>query len=835
MFRHWRLTKYVLRELTMPTLLALSLYTFVLLMNHIFLVAEKALAKNLSAELTLRLLAIGIPQLMILAIPMAVLLGTMIGVGRLNSDHEWAALQSAGHGISVLLRPVVLLALVGTLASLLIYAVLVPRSNFVARRLGAEVMFSSNLASDLKPRVFRDLHQGAVMFVEDIRTGVADKRLHGVLLIRPDEQTGHTQLVLARDGDLYPAPDGSGALLIDLYDGARHGYQRAAEDAYQYVSFKRAARIRLDPPPFIRALLKEPNKGIRDLNLIELWGEYRESLEKYREAEERVAASPAPRRRSGSLASGSSGEGQLLVATRRLQVSQVELHQRFALPVATLLLALLGLPLALSRVRSGKGAGFATSLLVILVYRVIFVLTRNQAALGKLSPALGVWTANGVMLVWALVLLWRLHRKELREGPLSRLWGSLWAVLADLRIPLRRKQDRAVRRPGEQPSLAEEARAELATMGGTSTRFIGRLDRYLGLAYLRVLVFALASIYLIFGLVELQKLVEGALESGQPMSLVAQYFQYFVPTVLADVLPVACLVGSVVGFTILARSSELVAMMASGIGLRRVTYAVIATTLLMCAVLFLVQDRITPAASRQAEELKDKILDRAPRTHGMPVTGRWGFGPEGKRLFHHRVFDPALREFRELSVFELDRAGPRIRAHRYAPRARYRDGAWDVEGGWYRTFAPDSLERFEQPYRLEMKLPRDWVEEELKRVDENLPAQLSIAELRDEIRKLNTSGYDNTRLSVAYYEKFSRCTTPLVMVLLGLPFAFKIGRRGSLYGIGVALLLVLVYWATFAVFNALGLERVLAPAIAAWTPNILFGLIGTYLLMYVKT
>ncbi len=120
-------------------------------------------------------------------------------------------------------------------------------------------------------------------------------------------------------------------------------------------------------------------------------------------------------------------------------------------------------------------------------------------------------------------------------------------------------------------------------------------------------------------------------------------------------------------------------------------------------------------------------------------------------------------------------------------------------------------------------------------MDENLPAQLSVQELRDEIEKLDASGYDNTRLSVAYHEKFARSTTPLVMVLLGLPFAFKVGRRGSLYGIGVALLLVLVYWATFAVFNALGLQTVLRPAIAAWTPNIMFGLLGTYLLLYVKT
>ena len=71
--------------------------------------------------------------------------------------------------------------------------------------------------------------------------------------------------------------------------------------------------------------------------------------------------------------------------------------------------------------------------------------------------------------------------------------------------------------------------------------------------------------------------------------------------------------------------------------------------------------------------------------------------------------------------------------------------------------------------------------------------------------------------------------------LIGLPFAFKVGKRGSLYGIGVALILVLVYWAAYAMFNALGLEAILPATVAAWAPNVLFGLLGTYLMLYVRT
>ena len=113
--------------------------------------------------------------------------------------------------------------------------------------------------------------------------------------------------------------------------------------------------------------------------------------------------------------------------------------------------------------------------------------------------------------------------------------------------------------------------------------------------------------------------------------------------------------------------------------------------------------------------------------------------------------------------------------------------------------------------------------------------QFDMEALKAEILSLRQSGYDTTRLEVSYFGRFSRPLTPLVMVILGLPFAFRIGRKGSLYGIGVAILLVILYWATFAIFNALGLETILPPFLAAWAPNIFYGLLGATLMLYVRT
>ena len=204
-------------------------------------------------------------------------------------------------------------------------------------------------------------------------------------------------------------------------------------------------------------------------------------------------------------------------------------------------------------------------------------------------------------------------------------------------------------------------------------------------------------------------------------------------------------------------------------------------------------------------------------------------------------------------MFTFDRSGsrPRISGHRFSEEARQRGGEWLLASGWYRSFGPSyadpstakaadfhaPLSLYDEPYEQALDLPSDLSEENrwIAPRSGDLPEQVSLSELGQTIEKLRNSGNDITRLQVAYYRRFAEAAAPLVMVLLGLPYAFKVGRRGSLYGIGVALLLVLVYWATFAIFNALGLEALLRPSVATWAPNILFGLLGTYLLLYIRT
>jgi lipopolysaccharide export LptBFGC system permease protein LptF len=103
------------------------------------------------------------------------------------------------------------------------------------------------------------------------------------------------------------------------------------------------------------------------------------------------------------------------------------------------------------------------------------------------------------------------------------------------------------------------------------------------------------------------------------------------------------------------------------------------------------------------------------------------------------------------------------------------------------------------------------------------------------VQEQEAAGYRTAGLRVVLQKKIAWPAATLVLVLVGIPFAFTTGRRGALYGMGIAVILAVVYYAALATFTALGSAELLPPAVAAWAPNALFALGGLYLMLHVRT
>jgi lipopolysaccharide export LptBFGC system permease protein LptF len=112
---------------------------------------------------------------------------------------------------------------------------------------------------------------------------------------------------------------------------------------------------------------------------------------------------------------------------------------------------------------------------------------------------------------------------------------------------------------------------------------------------------------------------------------------------------------------------------------------------------------------------------------------------------------------------------------------------------------------------------------------------MNYAELRRYIDELKTSGYNVTEHEVELHRKLAFPLVTLVMTLIAVPFAVTTGKRGAMYGIGVGIVLALVYWTIISVFAAFGASGLMSPTLAAWAPNLLFGAAALYLLLTVRT
>ena len=100
---------------------------------------------------------------------------------------------------------------------------------------------------------------------------------------------------------------------------------------------------------------------------------------------------------------------------------------------------------------------------------------------------------------------------------------------------------------------------------------------------------------------------------------------------------------------------------------------------------------------------------------------------------------------------------------------------------------------------------------------------------------MRSSGQDVPQLEVALYNKVAYPAISLVMALVALPFAFRMGRQGALYGIGLSLVLGVVLMIFLSTFSALGENNILPPIVAVWSPSAIFAVFSLYLFLGVRT
>ncbi len=213
---------------------------------------------------------------------------------------------------------------------------------------------------------------------------------------------------------------------------------------------------------------------------------------------------------------------------------------------------------------------------------------------------------------------------------------------------------------------------------------------------------------------------------------------------------------------------------------------------------------------------------------------KWILG-ESDRIYNYEYFDTNKDSFVNLNIYDVDLANAKLLRRTHASRAHIEtDGFWVLEDGWIRDFQ-SAQSGFRTIKKENIQLPEKaaYFKNDVFQPKES--AKKTYLELRNYINSLMDSGYNATELQVELYKKISFPLSCLVMVVLGVPFSFSMGKKGAFFGIGMSIAIAISYWGISSVFESMGAYGLLVPSLAAWAPNILFGAAGIGLLFTVRT
>lgn len=784
------LSKAIFKEVATSASLGTLLFIFVLFLRTIERLSSLLVKTSAPPVVIAKLFLYALPATLPFALPLGVLVGILIGLSRMSSDSEITAIRAAGISSITVARPVLLFAslalIITATSSLWLTPLSLHLETVIARNFAA-----AQLTGDIESRIFDEQFPNKVLYVNGVSTEGTQLTWHQIFMadVTPPaqlEQQGKDRgegprIIVAQQAVPHPDP-ANNRIILDMRD------VRTSERDKEGRVITTSAPIQIEA---LQAQSQEDlqvNKTVQELDTVPLF--------------KRVY-----RHRGTPLSREEYVDGA------------IELHQRFALPLACLLLALVGIPLGVSSRKGGKSAAFILTVLVAFFYYLAFITLIGLAKKGSLPVPIAVWTPDAIFSIAGVIMLARLETPS--NCDLTAWFKSVWKRIASWVSSAKLK-----------PSSGRVPR--LSAGGGFLLRPM-LVDAYVlngFLFYLTVLLLALVSLIEVFTFFEL---LGDMVKNDIGMNTMVDYLWNLAPKLIYDLTPIGTLVASLICFGILTKYNEVTAFKAGGVSVHRLAAPVLVASLLISGLLFAFDHYYIPEANRRQEMLRAVIKKKPVQTYLDP-NRQWIYG-QGSRIYNYQFLDPHQSVMSNVNVYELDPQSFHVTHQISAERARWDDQlhTWVFQNGVSQDLMHGGSGTYKQFYGRSASFPElteqpSWFVKEEKEYKE-----MNFSELGQYIRELQAEGMETTPLQVQYYKKFAVPLFALIMAGLSIPFAFIAGNRGAMTGVGISFGIAIAYWTIGTLFDQVGDLNQLPAAMAAWSPDVLFSLAGLYFMVRMKT
>lgn len=765
------LSRYVLVECLRGTVLGIILFTFVLFLRNISKLFEPMVRGSATLGDVGYLFLLVLPPALTFTIPLGVLVGVMIGLGRMASDGEITAMRANGISARMLLRPVIGFAGMATLLTGLGTTYLTPAAIQETYRM-LNRMVAEQLTAEIQPRIFEEQFPGMILYVGDVIPGQVVKwRNVFIADMRPPEEREGTDPKDRGDGpritvarETIASPDiEHNRIQLTLADGTTHETGEQPNEYYN-TAFPRGDQIlEAKPPDELRA------KAYSEMYMDALYKDLDESVE-----------------------------------------ARIEWHQRLALPFACILLCLLGVPLGVQTRRGGKSAAVVITVALAFLYYVGLVTAVGLARQESMPTGLAMWLPNILFGLSGLLMIFRLER------PGDTDW------MTGLQYRLKNLRARLPRRPSSKPFTLPQI------------HFLPQLiDTVILNSFLFYFGVFLASFVLMTHVYTFFELLSSMIRNSIPMSKMLTYLFFLTPKLIYDAAPMSVLVAVLVTFGVMAKQNEITAYRACGVSVMRLSVPVLVAALMLSMSLFLFDYYYVPEANRIQDALRNEIKGRPAQTYLNP--GKQWIRGDGDRIYYYKYLDPDSSQMVDLSVYEFEPNPFRLKRHIRAESATWDSklSAWVLRNGWTRDIEGITEKNFQQFELLPARQLDEPPAYFLKEVKQD--KQMNFKELDAYISELRQSGFDTVRLRIQFHKKFAVPLFAFIMALISIPFAFMGGNRGAMAGVGVSFAIAIAYWVANSLFEQVGNLNQLPAIAAAWAPDGLFLLAGAYLVTRMRS
>ena len=436
------LTRYILKQLFMPFIFSLIIIVFVLFTQFLLRAIDRFIGKGLDIGTIFEYLFLNLGWISALAVPMAVLVAALMAFGQFSEDNEITAMRASGISFTTIVRPALVMGLLISIILILFNSFIMPEMNFKARMLSGDI-YRKRPDLNIEPGYFMDDLPSYSMIIKDKEGDV----LKDVRIFSKGINETQTS-IHSKTGQLSTIDD---AIILDLYDGEIHELDLNDYGNYRRIEFdkhkinipaddlflnRRDTTSRSDREMTI-AMILEKRKSINDrLDIVK--GRIGRAL--IRTGMDSLvppsleASQLLLENYKNAFSADTSNSGDVIyrkekdidVVSRQLTNEynllrsyakssnkyNVELHKKFSLPVASILFIMTGASLGVLFRKGGFTIATGLSFGFFLIYYILMIGGEDLADRTILTPMVGVWSPNIILLIIATYLMIHTVREQ---------------------------------------------------------------------------------------------------------------------------------------------------------------------------------------------------------------------------------------------------------------------------------------------------------------------------------------------------------------------------------------------------------------------------------------